>query len=106
MRTELALQMREKQLQATIEQLAKYLGWRVYHTYDSRRSNPGFPDLCMVHAGQERVVWAELKSTTGRLTKAQREWLDDLEAAGQECYLWRPSSWVSGEIHRILQKPD
>ena len=38
-----------------------------------------------------RVVFAELKRETGKLTPAQTEWLDDLAAAGVETYLWRPS---------------
>lgn len=102
-RPELALQMRERQLQQTVEQLATLLGWRLYHTYDSRRSNPGFPDLVMVHREQQRVVYAELKSTKGRVTNAQREWLDDLQAAGQEAFIWRPSDWLDGTIHATLK---
>jgi hypothetical protein len=105
MRTELILNIREKQFQAWVEQAAQLLGWRYYHPYDSRRSVPGYPDLTLVHAGQGRVIFAELKTQTGRVTTAQREWLDDLEQAGQEVYVWRPEQWVSGEIHRILQRP-
>ena len=45
--------------------LARTLGWRVYHTYDSRRSQPGFPDLVLV---RERILFLELKSETGKLS--------------------------------------
>ena len=38
----------EEDYQAQIIDLAKKLGWRVYHTRDSRRSEPGFPDLILI----------------------------------------------------------
>lgn len=103
MQNELIMQIKEDQLQTWIIQLAKLHCWRVYHTYDSRRSAPGFPDLCMVHAGQGRVIFAELKSTTGRVSADQREWLQDLTTAGQEAYLWNPKDWVDGTIQDTLK---
>ena len=36
----------EKGFQAAVVELARLRGWLVYHTYDSRRSAKGFPDLC------------------------------------------------------------
>lgn len=102
MNTDLALQMPEKQLQQSVEQLAKLLGWRFYHTYRSTKSVPGYPDLTLVNVKQGRLIFAELKSTQGRVSKHQREWLDDLQAAGQEVYVWRPEQWVDGTIQDIL----
>jgi hypothetical protein len=93
----------EAQLQGTVEQMATVLGWRWYHTHDSRRSVPGFPDLAMVHAGQRRVLFAELKSERGRLRREQRAWINDLDAAGQEVYVWRPVDLVSGLVLATLQ---
>lgn len=83
--------MAEAQFLAAVRQLAQLCGWRVYHTHDSRRSEPGFPDLAMVHPGQKRIVFAELKTATGRTTAEQDAWLVDLDAAGAEAYLWRPA---------------
>ena len=80
----------EKAFQAEVIKEARRLGWRHYHTYDSRKSAAGFPDLVLV---RDRVVWVELKSATGRLTAAQEEWRDWLLAAGQEWHLWRPADW-------------
>lgn len=78
-----------------VRSLAKRNGWRTYHTYFSKRSEPGFPDLVLVRL---RVVWVELKTEEGRLEADQASWLDDLRLAGQEVYLWRPSNWpwISG----------
>ena len=80
----------EKEFQSRVVALAQGLGWRVYHAYDSRRSEPGFPDLVMV---RERVIFAELKTDRGRLSQAQSEWLERLTGAGGEVYVWRPADW-------------
>jgi hypothetical protein len=91
----------ERELQNAVIELAGYLGWRTYHTHDSRRSNPGFPDLVLV---RDRLIFAELKSAKGRLSPAQQFWLADLEHdAGQEVYVWRPSDWLDGTIEQILR---
>lgn len=91
--------MKEKEWQAQVVSLARRLGWRVYHTYDSRRSAPGWPDLALV---RERFILAELKTDTGRLSPSQKEWLDDLKAAGVETYLWRPRDM--GQVAATLMK--
>jgi hypothetical protein len=82
----------EKEFQAAVVRLAESHGWRVYHTHDSRRSEAGFPDLCMVRRGV--LVFIELKSEVGLPTAAQKEWLADLElVTGVVVRLWRPSDW-------------
>lgn len=68
--------MRERDLQETIRQAASLLGYRAYHTYDSRRSPEGFPDLVIVGHG-ELFIW-ELKSEKGGLTNAQAGWINEL----------------------------
>lgn len=90
----------EKDFMAAVLKLAKRHGWLVYHTHDSRKSEAGFPDLCMV-GPNDRTIFAELKTATGQLTAAQEHWLDRLRAAGNEVYLWRPKDWP--EIERTLQ---
>lgn len=82
--------MREREWQAQVVDAARLLGWRVYHTHDSRRSEPGWPDLALV---RDRLVMAELKTDTGRVSQAQSDWLAALRDAGVETYLWRPSDW-------------
>lgn len=98
----LAAQCSEAALQAAITELAKACGWRVYHTHDSRRSEPGFPDLVLER--RRRMIFAELKTERGRLSATQREWLDALRSVpGIQVRLWRPSDWQSGRIETELR---
>ena len=92
--------MTEKELQANVVKLAKLRGWLCYHTYDSRRSEPGFPDLVLVKGIS--VLFIELKSQKGRLSDAQARWLIELEGARQWVGVWRPSHWKDGTIERTL----
>lgn len=90
----------ERQLQDAVLELAQTLGWLTYHTFDSRRSAAGFPDLTLV---RDRLVMAELKSDTGRVSVPQATWLDSLVAVGVEAYLWKPRDWTNGNIERVLR---
>ena len=92
--------MTEKQLQQAVVELAQYKGYLVYHTYDSRKSEPGFPDLTMVKQG--RLIFVELKSAKGKVSPEQLVWLGALMVTNAEVYVWRPADWQSGEIERIL----
>lgn len=95
----------EAVFQRRIRTLCTLLGVRVYHTHDSRRSDPGFPDLVIL--GPAGVVFAELKTNRGRVRPEQREWLDDLTRAGLAAYLWRPADWLHiNEVLHDLAHPD
>lgn len=72
-------------------------GWIVFLDRVAWRSDPGYPDITAVHPEQRRVIWVELKTESGRLSPRQEDWRWVLESAGQEWYLWRPSSWASAE---------
>jgi len=102
--------MTEKQLMQNVIDLARMLGCLTFHTYDSRRSEPGFPDLVIVgkrrvKGESPRVIFAELKSQTGRLSHAQRLWIEALNQCRQaEVYVWRPSDWSTGEIEQVLKQ--
>jgi hypothetical protein len=63
----------EAAFQVRIIELATVHGWRVYHTHDSRRSEPGFPDLVLVRGS--RLLFVELKVGKRQLTDEQRDWL-------------------------------
>lgn len=98
----LAKNLTERQLQDLILNAARRLGWRCYHTFDSRRSEPGFPDLVLVR--RRRVIWRELKTQAGRPTTEQSAWLFDLEQAGEDAAIWRPADWFSDAILNDLQE--
>ena len=84
----------ESELQAAIIKQAKLWGWKqVYHTYDSRRSEEGFPDLVMVR--RDRIIFAELKKNRQlKPSRAQQLWLRALQFTGKvEVYVWSPEDW-------------
>lgn len=70
----------ERQLQDTLWTCAKRCGWDAYHTHDSRRSEPGFPDLVCVKQG--RILFLEIKKQRGRVSPEQRRWIDALAVIG------------------------
>ncbi len=98
-RPEPAEDVSERDFQAEVVKRAKALGWMTYHTFDSRRSDPGFPDLVLV---RDRVVFAELKRMTGKLSVVQMCWIESLRAANAECYCWTPDQWPA--IEAVLMK--
>lgn len=72
-------------------------GWIEFHTYDPRKCRAGFPDLVMA-SNDGWVVFAELKTdNTKKQPKApdpeQVEWLDRLDKANEDVFLWCPSDW-------------
>lgn len=76
-----------------VRQFARLHGWKTYHTHDSRRSEPGFPDLVMVKPGHP-VLFVELKTATGTLTWDQAAWLTDLrQTTGLRAEVWKPDMW-------------
>ena len=79
----------ERNWQRHIVEMATGLGWSlIYHTFESRGSQRGYPDLHMVRV--PRSIFVELKTNKGRIRPDQQVWLDALQACGQEAYLWRP----------------
>lgn len=123
-------ELAEAAFQAQVEGLARFYGWRLYHTHDSRRSAAGFPDLVLVRPPE--LLFVELKTDTGRVRPEQEEWLADLRAVGDavalmdlseirapwpppddyhrpavEAHLWRPRDWEALQARlardRVLQ---
>jgi hypothetical protein len=107
----------EKLFQRQVVELAKMLGWRVFHPFLSKWSERGFPDLTMVRARDRRLIFAELKAEAGRLTPAQGEWQELLGAISDaacgippsevrdgrriEVHVWKPSNF--DEIQAVLR---
>ncbi len=92
------LRMQEKEFQKSVVDLATFTGWLVYHNPDSRRSTAGFPDLVLL---KDRLLFRELKTTTGRVSEAQKYWLTALTWVGQDAKVWRPADWP--EIEATLK---
>jgi hypothetical protein len=85
----------EAEFQARVIRLAKQRGFLCYHTFNSRRSEAGVPDLLLVHPDTGRTIWAELKVWPRLgLRPAQETWLAALRRNPHlEVYVWR---WVFG----------
>jgi hypothetical protein len=112
----------ESQWASIVNETAAIGGWRRYHTYLSKRSPAGFPDLVLVKP--PRLIFAELKTDakTSKPTEQQEEWLEDLRGVAEgvellrglaldvaekvqvaangiaespliEVHVWRPSDW-------------
>jgi VRR-NUC domain len=90
----------EKEFQQGVLDWARINGWLAFHAHDSRRSQPGFPDLTLVRGGL--LMFVELKTASGRVSPAQQQWLAALSDAGCEVHVWRPGDW--GEIERVLAR--
>jgi hypothetical protein len=81
------LPVTEKAWSQTVYDAARWRGWFAYRVLRSTGSAPGFPDLVLIRP--PRLVFAELKTGRGRLTKAQVECLALLECIpGAEVYVW------------------
>ncbi len=91
----------EKQLLATVVEMAEAHGWLVYHQLDQggvtedgrqwhgKRIGPGFPDLVLVRP--PLLMFRELKSQSGTVSRHQEQWMHGLLEAGADAMVWRPS---------------
>lgn len=93
--------MSEQALQAAVIQMCRMFGIEWYHTYDSRRSKKGFPDLVLCGS---RLLYRELKTQVGKLTAEQEKWGTRLRSAGQSWDVWRPEDLQSGRILNELME--
>src|SRR4029450_6032462 len=90
----------EADFQEHCEQVARRYGWLVHHAADSRRADPGLPDLIMLSPIQAdntvTLVMLELKTQKGKLLTEQEQWqlrlgLVDRVVTG----VLRPSGWAN-----------
>lgn len=93
---------KEKDFQRNVVAYAKGLGWCVYHSRDSRQNiDNGWPDLVFLREGE--IIFAELKTEKGELSKEQKKTLALLATAGMETYCYRPRHLE--EIRERLSRP-
>ncbi len=108
----LTAQVSEDELQSTIIAAADVFGWHVHHDRAAMNArgkwathiqgDAGFPDLVLARRG--RVIFAELKRATGKVSDDQAEWLEALgvnTTGNPEVYVWRPIDLP--EIMEILR---
>jgi len=94
--------MSERALQAEVDRALVLAGWLRYHTYDSRRSVAGFPDIVAIRG--DRLIFRELKTQKGKLDADQLLWGDKLTRAGFDWATWRPLMWGDGTILRDIER--
>lgn len=92
----------EADFQTQVLDLARATGWKVNHTRKSigkgnkwvtATSIRGWPDLFFYSPRRQQHFFVELKKQDGRVSDEQTEVLFDLNAAGVEAFVWRPSDW-------------
>jgi len=105
--------MNEAQFTKLVIDLAAMYGWHVTHFRPAQmksgkwatplQGDAGFPDLVLVHdALGGGVIFAELKVGNNRLSAGQQQWIDRLQNAKAETYVWRPHDLDT--INRRLQR--
>src|SRR5690349_561238 len=88
---------KEKDWHLIVEQFARIMGWTHYHTYDSRKSDPGFPDLVLIR--DDRLIFVELKAQRGKLSPDQERWQELIYGVAGACpahvsyYCWKPENF-------------
>lgn len=87
--------MTEAELERHVRRMLADLRLFGFHPYDSRRSAPGWPDWTILG---RRVLFRELKSSTGQLRPDQVRVRNLLVAAGEDWSIWRPEDLHSGRI--------
>jgi hypothetical protein len=81
----------EKAWQDSVIHLSTINNWKHYHTWRSIKSVKGFPDLVLVR--DNRIIFAELKGADKKKQKLSLEqalWIQALQKAVKEVYVWRP----------------
>jgi hypothetical protein len=90
-------QISEAELQQNIITLARRCGYYVFHSWSSLHSERGMPDLIIV---ADRLIFMEVKTERGRLSREQRDVIHRLRAAGCLALVVRPSMW--SQIENML----
>jgi len=82
----------EKEFQQQVIDLAKLRGYEfVYHTWSSKHSPTGFPDLIMLKG--KKMIVAELKVGKNQLSAEQYFWLCAFGEITKNVFVWYPEDW-------------
>ena len=94
------LNISEADFSRLVEDLLNTFGWQWCHFRPAKTDkgwrtalsgHQGFPDYIAVEGN--RLLFIELKSEKGKVSKAQLEWLEALRKATLEVYVWKPSDY-------------
>jgi hypothetical protein len=86
------------EFQAEVIRTAVLLGFEYYHTYDSRRSPAGWPDLVLCKF--PRLLFVELKAGKDTIRTDQAKWLGLLQQfAGTWNSAQQFDKWMRIEVH-------
>lgn len=92
--------MTEAELDRCVRDLLRINKLYGYHTHNSRRSEAGWPDWCIIGT---KIIFRELKTEHGKLTPQQRRVGYLIQQAGDDWRVWRPSDLRSGLINDELR---
>jgi hypothetical protein len=85
-----------------MQQVLEFLrlcGFLAYHTKDSRKSAPGFPDIIALKGERQLVI--ETKRVGEEPDSEQERWLGAYADVGAEVYVFTPDDWA--EIERVVK---
>ena len=83
----LRINQTETEIRGDIRDYLRWTGWFVFYNLQGLGCYPGLSDLVAVKGG--RVVYIEVKKPTGTQSEKQKNFQDNLEAAGGEYVLAR-----------------
>ncbi len=110
-----SVQISERDLQNAIVDAAHLYGYDVFHARPALSKNgwrtpvqydgKGYPDLTIV--GNDRIIFAELKSAKGKLGREQEQWLEGLAKVASvtdrvRVCVWTPADWPD-RVLEVLQ---
>jgi len=96
--------VRERDFQAWVIEVAERMGWHVWHVGMPARQigkgklvpeprGRGLPDLIMLHDDPPRLIFAEVKNETGKLSDEQKEFLRLARAVADEARQHESTTW-------------
>jgi len=86
----------------TVTDVCRIHGYEVFHTYDSRHSRAGFPDLEII--GHGRIFHRELKLDRGHTTPEQDAVIALINRNGGDARVWRPQDLAGTDHGRARRK--
>ena len=96
----------ERVFQDAVIQAAATCGWDAHHIRPGKYGNTfktdglvGMPDLILIGQRGQGVIFAEIKSRTGKLSDAQERRIKQLLENGAEVHIWRPA-----DMERIVAR--